>query len=89
MSEWENLNSSKIFRLHDETIAEAFLEYYNDKPFINVYVDVSVDMYFRLQKKSDTITIYENLTRVLVESLTKHDFACNDAGAMQFKLHLN
>jgi len=42
-----------------------------------------------LQKKSDTITIYENLTRVLVESLTKHDFACNDAGAMQFKLHLN
>jgi hypothetical protein len=89
MSELDNFNSSKVFMLRDEIIAEAFLEYYNNKPFINVYVDVSVDMYFRLQKDYDTIMIFENLTRVLVESLTKHGFACNEAGALQFRLHLN
>ena len=89
MSEWEDLNSSKIFRLHDEIIAEAFLENYNDIPFINIYVDVSVDIYFRLQNKSDTITIFKNLTKLLVESLTKHGYSCNDAGAMQLRLHLN
>ena len=86
----ENNFKDDIDRIYVELeIAEAFLEYYNNTPFINVYIDVSVDMYFRLKKKSDTITIFENLTKVLVESLTKHGFACNDAGALQFRLHLN
>ena len=73
----------------DEMIAEAFLEYYNDVPFINIYVDLSIDMYVRLHKKSDTITIFKNLNRALVKSLIKHGFACNNSGSIQLRVHLN
>jgi len=89
MKELENLNSSKVFMLGNEVIAEAFLEYYNNVPFINIYVDYSIDMYVRFRKKSDTITIFKNLNRILVEGLARHGFACNDSGAMQIKIHLN
>ena len=89
MRDYENLDSSKVFILNEETVAEAFLEYYNDVPFINIYVDYSVDMYVRLRKKSDTITIFRNLSRGLVKSLVNHGFACNDAGSVQMRLHLN
>jgi len=89
MSELDNLDSSKIFMINDETIAEAFLEYYNDVPFINIYVDLSIDMYVRLHKKSDTITIFKNLSRALVKSLIKHGFACNNSGSIQMRVHLN
>ena len=89
MSELDNLDSSKVFVINDETIAEAFLEYYNDVPFINIYVDLSIDMYVRLNKKSDTITIFKNLSRALVKSLIKHGFACNNSGSIQLRVHLN
>jgi hypothetical protein len=89
MSDLDNLNTSKVFVINEETIAEAFLEYYNDVPFINIYVDYSIDMYVRFRKSSDTITIFKNLNRILVEGLTRHGFACNDSGAMQMRLHLN
>jgi hypothetical protein len=39
MKDYDNLDSSKVFILNDEVIAEAFLEYYNNIPFINIYVD--------------------------------------------------
>ena len=42
MSDLDNLNTSKVFVINEETIAEAFLEYYNDVPFINIYVDVVI-----------------------------------------------
>ena len=89
MNELENLDSSKVFILNNEVIAEAFLQYYNDKPFINIYVDYSVDMYVRLKRKDDTITIFKNLSRALVKSLINHGFACNDAGSIQIRVHLN
>lgn len=89
MNELDNLDSSKVFILNDEIIAEAFLQYYNNKPFINIYVDYSVDMYVRLKRKDDTITIFKNLNRALVKSLVNHGFACNDSGAIQIRVHLN
>ena len=89
MNELDNLDSSKVFMINEETIAEAFLEYYNDVPFINIYVDLTVDMYVRLNKGSDTITIFRNLNRGLVKSLIKHGFACNNSGSVQMKVHLN
>jgi hypothetical protein len=89
MNELDNLDSSKVFILNDEVIAEAFLQYYNDKPFINIYVDYSVDMYVRLKKKSDTITIFRNLSKALVKSLINHGFACNESGSIQLRVHLN
>jgi hypothetical protein len=89
MNELENINSSKVFYLHDRYLAEAFLEYRKDVPFINIFVDSSFDIYMRLRRKSDTLTIYKNLNRGLVESMTNHGFACNDSGAVQFRLHLN
>lgn len=89
MSELDNLDKSKIFLLNNDVIAEAFLEYYNERPFINIYVDYSVDMYVRLKRKDDTITIFRNLSRALVKSLVNHGFACNDAGSLQIRVHLN
>jgi len=89
MNEFENLDSSKVFMLNDDTIAEAFLEYYNNVPFINIYIDLSIDMYVRLKRWSDTITVFKNLSTAVVKSLTKHGFACNDSGAIQIRVHLN
>jgi hypothetical protein len=89
MNEFENLDSSKVFMLNDDMIAEAFLEYYNDVPFINIYVDLSIDVYVRLKKWSDTISIFKNLSSGVVKSLIKHGFACNDSGAVQLRIHLN
>jgi hypothetical protein len=89
MSELDDLDSSKIFMINEETIAEAFLEYYNKVPFINIYVDLSIDMYVRLHRKSDTITIFKNLNRGLVKSLIKNGFACNNSGSVQMRVHLN
>ena len=89
MNEFENLDSSKVFMLNDDVIAEAFLEYYNDVPFINIYIDLSIDMYVRLKKWSDTITVFKNLSTAVVKSLINHGFACNDSGAIQIRVHLN
>jgi hypothetical protein len=75
--------------LNDDVIAEAFLEYYNDVPFINIYIDLSIDMYVRLKKWSDTITVFKNLSTAVVKSLINHGFACNDSGAIQIRVHLN
>jgi hypothetical protein len=89
MNDSDNLDSSKVFILNNDIIAEAFLEYYNDKPFINIYVDYSVDMYVRLRRKADTITIFKNLSHGLVKSLIQNGFACNDSGSIQMRVHLN
>ena len=89
MSDLDNLDSSKVFILNNDIIAEAFLEYYNDTPFINIYVDYSIDMYVRLKRRDDTITIFRNLSTGLVKSLVNHGFACNNAGSVQMRVHLN